>query len=81
MSSRNLELELKTTNCRETLQLKTVNFATDYGRRTFVYNGPRLWNALPEKARTASSIDTFKKTVKSILINDTAGFLRKAFFI
>ena len=59
--------------------LKTKFFKTSYGRRTFAYNAPRLWNALPLHIRTEESLDVFKKAVKTLLFQDTEGFKSKAF--
>ena len=80
-SSKNIELELKSYNCREDdfLKLKLHFFKTKHGKRTFKYNAPRLWNALPLQIRTLDNIDKFKKVVKTILIQDTDGFKAKAF--
>ena len=80
-SSKNIELELKSYNCREDdfLKLKLNFFKTKYGKRTFKYNAPRLWNALPLQIRTLDNIDKFKKMVKTMLIQDTDGFKAKAF--
>ena len=79
--SKNIELEFKSHNCREEdfLMLKLHFFKTRYGKRTFKYNAPRLWNALPLQVRTVDNIDAFKKMVKTILIQDTDGFKAKAF--
>ena len=80
-SSKNIKLEFKSHNCREEdfLMLKTHFYKTKYGKRTFKYNAPRLWNALPLHIRTVDNIDTFKKMVKTILIQDTEGLKAKAF--
>ena len=80
-SSKNIELEFKSHNCREKefLMLKLHFYKTKYGKRTFKYNAPRLWNALPLNVRTAETVDSFKRMVKTILIQDTEGFKRKAF--
>ena len=73
---KNIELEFKSNNCREddVLKLKLHFFKTKYGKRTFKYNAPRLWNALPIHIRTVGNIDVFKKMVKTMLIQDTDGF-------
>ena len=79
-SSKNIELEFKSHNCREEdfLKLKLHFYKTKYGKRTFKYNAPRLWNALPVHIRTVDNIDVFKKMVKTLLIQDTDGFKAKA---
>ena len=75
------KLTFKRYNCRpgDFLQLETTKVSTKYGRRTFGYTGPRLWNALPLDVRTIDSIDTFKKKLKTILFKDTEGLKRQAF--
>ena len=80
-SSKNIQLDFKPHNCRpeDFLMLKTKFFKTSYGRRTFAYNAPRLWNALPLHIRTEESLDVFKKAVKTLLFQDTEGFKSKAF--
>ena len=79
--SNNLELKYKMYNCRggDFLLLETNKVKTKFGKRTFSYAGPRLWNALPLNVRTEEDIDTFKRQVKAILFTDTDGFKRKAF--
>ena len=80
-SSKNIALDFKTHNCRpnEFLMLKTPFYKTKYGMRTFKYNAPRLWNALPLDIRTIENVDSFKKSIKTLLIQDTEGFISKAF--
>ena len=80
-SPKSIQLEFKSHNCRpeDFLKLKTCFRKTTYGRRTFAYNAPRLWNALPLHIRTEESLDTFKKAVKTLLFQDTDGFKAKAF--
>ena len=51
--------------------LEVKHVKTNYGRRTFDYVGPRLWNALPLDIRTEEKVDIFKKKVKTILFNGT----------
>ena len=59
--------------------LETTKVNTRYGKRTFDYAGPRLWNALPPEVRKEEGIDRYKKKVKTILFADTGKFLRQAF--
>ena len=40
-----------------------------FGRRCFAYAAPSLWNPLPTPVKRASSIDTFKSSLKSYLFN------------
>ena len=48
--------------------LKTKFRKTTFGRRTLAYNAPRLWNALPLHIRTEGNLETFKKSVKTLLL-------------
>ena len=79
--SNNLKIKYKSHNCRPNdyllLDMKRVN--TKYGRRTFDYAGPKLWNALPLHVRVEENIDSFKRQVKTVLFNDTEDFKRRAF--
>ena len=81
ISSNNLHVDYKRYNCRpdDYLLLEPKNIKTKFGKRTFEYTGPRLWNALPLKVRTVDKIDTFKNLVKTVLFNDTDGFKQRAF--
>ena len=38
------------------------------GERAFVFAAPKLWNALPRLIRESTSIDTFKRMLKTHLI-------------
>ena len=80
-SPKSIQLEFKQHNCRseDFLKLKICFRNTTYGRRTFAYNAPRLWNALPLHIRTEESLDSFKKAVKTLLFQDTYGFKAKAY--
>ena len=40
-----------------------------FGRRCFAYAAPSLWNPVPTPVKRASSIDTFKTSLKSYLFN------------
>ena len=42
-----------------------------YGDRSFSIAGPRLWNNLPKNLRLCSSIDVFKKNLKTHLFKNT----------
>ena len=61
------------------LMLETPNFNTVYGKRLFVYNGSRLWNALPVHVRTEEDIEKYKKMVKTILFDGHEELKKKAF--
>jgi len=40
---------------------------TSYGRRAFSYAGPHAWNSLPEHLRQITSIELFKRSLKTFL--------------
>ena len=69
VASENLQLKYKSFYGRESdfLMLETPHFKTKYGKRTFRYNGPRLWNALSEPMRREKDIAIFKKDLKTLL--------------
>ena len=75
--SKNLKVRFKNTSGRPILETK--GFKTKYGRRTFSYAGPKLWNALPPNVRAEDNIETFKKLVKTILFEGTEKFIEHAF--
>ena len=37
------------------------------GERAFVFSTPKLWNALPRLIRESTSVDTFKRKLKTRL--------------
>lgn len=48
---------------------RTVSTIT-YGERAFSVSAPKLWNALPQQIRSAKSLATFKKLLKTHLFNN-----------
>ena len=55
----NMTISYKSFNGRpeDYLLLQTPCFKTNYGRRTFEYNGSRLWNALPVDMRMEENVE------------------------
>ena len=48
--------------------LETPNYnLASYGKRAFSVAAPRLWNSLPMELKTSTSIDIFKKKLKTYL--------------
>ena len=48
--------------------LETPNYNLEsYGKRAFSVAAPRLWNSLPMELKTSTSIDIFKKKLKTYL--------------
>ena len=41
----------------------------EFGKRAFAFAGPAAWNSLPDVVRSAESIDTFKRRLKSFLFS------------
>ena len=79
--SENLQVKYKSHCCRpqDMLMLETKPAVTEYGRRTFDYVAPRLWNALPPEIRSEEDTDSFKKSVKTLLFNGTEELKKIAF--
>ena len=75
------KLKFKKYNCRpdDYLKLETPKVSTKYGRRTFQYAGPRLWNTLPLNLRTEEDIVKFKGQLKTLLFTETERLRRTAF--
>ena len=46
------------------MQLPRVNTET-HGINSFRYQGPKLWNALPDVIKTAETLSEFKKRIES----------------
>ena len=69
LCSQNLNIKYKTYNCRpqDYLLLEPSKVNTKYGKRTFDYAAPRLWNALPLKMRMEEDIENFKKPKKVLI--------------
>ena len=42
---------------------------TEFGKRSFAFAGPHLWNKLPINIRQSSSVDIFKKRLKTFLFD------------
>ena len=52
--------------------LETPNFNLEsYGKRAFSVAAPRLWNSLPMELKTSTSIDIFKKKLKTYLFKQS----------
>ena len=79
--SNNLKIKYKSHNCRpqDYLILETKSVKTKYGKRTFDYVGPRLWNALPLHIKMAENVDAFKGQVKTLLFEGTEEFKNRAY--
>ena len=45
---------------------------TSYGRRAFSYAGPHAWNSLPEHLQQTTSIELFKRSLKTFLFGQIA---------
>ena len=60
----------------EMCTLQYVFMDSVYGRRTFQYIAPRLWNHLPLAIRRINNIETFKSKVKHLLFNNFDEFMQ-----
>ena len=59
--------------------LNNVYLDSYYGRRSFKYNSPRFWNALPFNIRSSNTLDSFKRLTKHHLFNNFSAFKSTAF--
>ena len=67
---------LLTINSVEYCTLKYRFLDSVYGRRSFSYAAPRLWNALPMFIRKLDSLDNFKAKLKYHLFNNSEEYTR-----
>ena len=51
-------------------KLQIPQAKTELFKKNFTYSGPKLWIELPFSIRQASSHNTFKTKVKSLILND-----------
>ena len=62
-----------------TLVRKTIsifqNAEPDLRQNTIIYQGPKLWNALPDGIKSSKSLNIFKKTVEALHIIVTLIFV------
>ena len=67
--------------CREdeVLKLKTPKADGKYGKKTFSFIAPRLWNSLPVATRMLNNVESFKKAVKTLFFTDFQSFKEKVF--
>jgi hypothetical protein len=52
---------------QDTLQLKVPRHTNTHGKRSFSVTAPYIWNALPSNIRQVSTLETFKKHLKTHL--------------
>lgn len=71
------DLTYKMYNCRpnDFLQLKVCFPNTKYGKMSFSYLAPRLWNLVPLEIRLIADVDNFKKKLKTLLFQNGKTFL------
>ena len=58
-----------------TNMLTVPRFRTKWGSRAFAVAAPSTWNSLPVNLRTASTVTSFKKMLKTFLFNSASPFL------
>ena len=54
------------TRASVTNKLSLSNVRTDFLKRTLLFNGPSVWNLLPETLRDSTCLHAFKKSLKLI---------------
>ena len=52
-----------------TNKLSLPKVRTDFFKRTFLFNGPSVWNSLPETLRDSTCLPAFKKPLKTYLLS------------
>lgn len=78
MAPQNLIMLIKIKDLEKCL-LEDVNFNSVYGRRSFMYIAPRLWNHLPTHIRCSKSINYFKGKIKHMLFINYKGYMSQVF--
>ena len=71
--------ELISVSSEHLFLLKAIYLNSNYGRRSFSYAAPRYWNALPIEIRSASTLDSFKRSTKHLLFNNFSEYKSKVF--
>ena len=61
------------------LILNQLQFNSKYGRRSFSYIGPRLWNEIPSNMKQITDIEVFKKHLKTFMYTNFEDFKAKVF--
>ena len=76
-----LSLSIKDSDKRgnENIKLEKQSYQSAHGRRMFAYNGPRLWNVLPDDIRMEKNTDNFKAKLKTLLFDGHKELQRNAF--
>ena len=72
-------VELRTLLIIDSIEYCTLKYKfldSVYGRRSFRYAAPRLWNALPMFIRKLDSLDNFKAKLKYHLFNNSQEYMR-----
>ena len=49
--------------------LSVPSVTSEFGRRSFSFSAPSLWNQLPLQIRSSSSLSSFKRQLKTYLFN------------
>ena len=71
--------ELLTVRNAESRLLVYKNYQTTFGRSSFSYIAPKLWNNLPNYIRLSHSLLSFKKQAKFMLFNNYDNFIKAVF--
>lgn len=71
--------ELITVRNAESSLLVYKNYDTTFGRASFTYIAPKLWNNLPDHIRLSHSLLNFKKQAKFLLFNNYDSFIKSVF--
>ena len=70
-----VKLQLKEANLlTEKIEMTSLKTDLTHGERAFSFCGPKLWNDLPSSIKQATSVDIFKKDLKTFLFNKDVNF-------
>ena len=61
--------EIHAHNTRQSSYLHPVNITTEQGKQSIEYEGPILWNEVPEEIGNIQSYNSFRKEVKKYCIS------------
>ena len=57
------------TRASVTNKLSLPNVRTEFFKRTLLFNGPSVWNSLPETLCDSTCLHAFKKSLKTFLLS------------
>ena len=64
------EVHDRTTRLTESMDVSVPYCRTETGKRSFIYNGSRIWNNLDDNLKHCLDIDCFKRSYKTLYCNN-----------